>query len=552
MSHSIHSAAHKSVMTDIEKQHDRIHPHDHPVTPLEKPDLSAKSIKHYFATRLSTLVPKAEDFKDKRYIFNPFIVLRELTPKNWNFFMCGFAAWTWDAVDFFSVSLNVSNIAKDLDVTTKDVTWGLTLVLMLRSVGAISFGLWADRKGRKWPFVFNMILLIVLQIGLGFVNTYKQFLGVRAIFGIAMGAVFGNASSLALDDCPPRAKGIVSGIFQQGYAFGYLLVVVFQRAITDNSSHSWRALFWFSAGPPVLIILWRLVLPETDAFIAQQNLRMETSDGLTASQQFVKQGKDALRVYWLMLIYMIIMMAAFNFSSHSSQDLYPTLLTVQYEFGKDRSTVTNVVANLGAIVGGVFWGHMSNFIGRRLAVLLCCIVGGAFIYPWAFLPNSGINAGAFFLQFAVQGGWGVCPVHLAEMSPPHFRAFVTGTTYQLGNLASSGSSTILADIGERFPIYDENGVRKEGVYDYAKVMAIFMGAVFAFLFIVMLLGPERRGASNLDDLQDYIDDWEQKELDTKKGIETEFIEDVQLMETVSNKDLSEKGNEKVETFEGNK
>jgi len=154
------------------------------------------------------------------------------------------------------------------------------------------------------------------------------------------------------------------------------------------------------------------------------------------------------------------------------------------------------VANLGAIGGGIFFGHSSEFLGRRLSLMICCVIGGALIYPWAFVRNNaGINASVFFLQFAVQGAWGIIPIHLSELAPPRFRAFIVGTSYQLGNLASSASSTIESTIGERFPLVDANGQKIPLKYNYGKVMAIFMGCVFAFVLVVVLLGPENRDAN---------------------------------------------------------
>ena len=141
----------------------------------------------------------------------------------------GFLAWSWDAFDFFTVSLTVSDLAKDFQKTNAQITWGITLVLMFRSVGSITFGIAADRYGRRWPFVVNNILFIVLELGTGFCKTYKQFLAVRALFGVAMGGLYGNAAATALEDCPPAARGLLSGMLQQGYAFGYLLAVVFAR-----------------------------------------------------------------------------------------------------------------------------------------------------------------------------------------------------------------------------------------------------------------------------------------------------------------------------------
>lgn len=189
------------------------------------------------------------------------------------------------------------------------------------------------------------------------------------------------------------------------------------------------------------------------------------------------------------LIYLVLLMAMFNFSSHGSQDLFPTMLSKQYDYSEDASTVTNSVANLGALAGGIIVAHTSCFIGRRFAIIICCICGGALLYPWGFVSNpKGLNPSVFFLQFFVQGAWGVVPIHLTELAPVEFRAFVTGVAYQMGNMISSASSTIEATIGERFPI---DG--KEDVYDYGKVMCIFMGCVFAGLMLTTLFGPENKG-----------------------------------------------------------
>jgi len=178
--------------------------------------------------------------------------------------------------------------------------------------------------------------------------------------------------------------------------------------------------------------------------------------------------------------------------SHGSQDLYPTLLTVRYDFSQNASTVTNCVANFGAILGGIVIGHFSNFIGRRLSIMICCIGGGAMIYPWAFVDNANTNAGAFFIQFFVQGAFGVVPAHLSELSPPDFRAFVVGFASQLGTLTASASTTIESTIGERFPTISPDGSH---IYNYAMVMAIFIGCVFGFNLIVAFIGPERRDAT---------------------------------------------------------
>lgn len=475
------------------------------------PDLSLSSIKNYIATRIPTLKPPP--FAEKKHLVNPFPPLKLITRKQWAFIMVAFAGWTWDAFDFFSVSLTATLIAKSLDRPVHDITWGITLVLMLRSIGAVIFGLAGDKWGRKWPFIANCVLFIILELGTGFVQTYEQFLGVRALFGIAMGGIYGNAAATALDDCPMEARGIISGLLQQGYAFGYLLCVVFHRAITFNTVHSWRALFWFGACPPVLIIIARMCLPETDTFLAQKHLEHTNPIG-----GFAKQGKQAMKEYWLMFIYLVLFMSGMNFMSHGSQDLFPTFLTSQLNFSADRSTVTNSVANLGAMAGGVFVGHFSEIIGRRLAVIVCCIVGGALIYPWAFVHNNGINAAVFFLQFCVQGAWGVVPIYISELSPPNFRSFIVGVAYQLGNLASSASSTIESTIGEQFPLKDAAGNVVEDKFNYGKVMAIFMGCVFAYVLLITTAGPERRNANLLSSDVDHAAGIEQYKFDKEKEV----------------------------------
>lgn len=175
------------------------------------------------------------------------------------------------------------------------------------------------------------------------------------------------------------------------------------------------------------------------------------------------------------------------------------MLTAQLGFSANASTVINSVANLGALVGGITLGHLSEFVGRRLTIMLACVVGGALIYPWAFSQGTNINAAVFFMQFCVQGAWGVIPIYLSECSPPQFRAFIVGVAYQLGNLVSSASSTIESTVGERFPLKGPNGQVVVNKYDYAKVMAILMGCVFGYVLLVIFVGPEFRHRALLTD-----------------------------------------------------
>lgn len=353
---------------------------------------------------------------------------------------------------------------------------------------------------------------MVLELGAGFCQTYQQFLACRALFGIAMGGLYGNAAATALEDCPSEARGIISGLLQQGYAFGYLLATAFARGLVDTTPHGWRPLYWFAACPPVLIIAFRLCLPETETFRRRQATREEVRGGVAAS--FMSEGKVALKRHWLLLIYLVLLMAGFNFmvcsllpflpattfeihtnamviQSHGSQDLYPTMLENQFQFSKNAVTVTQVVANLGALTGGTLCGWASQIFGRRFSIIVISIVGGALLYPYTFVKDHSVMAAAFFEQFMVQGAWGVIPIHLMELSPGSIRTFAVGTAYQLGNLVSSASSTIESTIGERFPLPPTEEAAHR--YEYGKVICIFMGCVFAYTILITLAGPERLG-----------------------------------------------------------
>lgn len=211
---------------------------------------------------------------------------------------------------------------------------------------------------------------------------------------------------------------------------------------------------------------------------------------------FVKELQVAVRRHWLMMAYMVLLMAGFNFASHGSQDLYPTMLKNQYGFSANAVTVTEVVANLGAMAGGVTVGYTSETLGRRLSIIAMCVVGGALLYPFGFTSSKAVIAAAFFEQFCVQGAWGVVPIHLGELSPGAIRSTVIGTSYQLGNLASSASSTIESTIGARFPLPPAHvDGRLVPRYKYGTVMAIFLACVFGYLILLTIVGPEHRGCS---------------------------------------------------------
>ncbi|PWZ02074.1 MFS general substrate transporter [Testicularia cyperi] len=432
---------------------------------------------------------------------NPFKLAMMLTPMQGAMFFSGWLAWTIDAWDFFSVSLSVSALAKQFGKNTHDITTAITLTLLFRSIGAAIFGVLSDRYGRKYPLVANLILIGILSLGSGFVKTYEQFLGVRSLFGIGMGGIWGMATATALENMPPAPRGLFSGILQQGYAVGYLLAASVNLTWVHRTG-DWRILFFLGAGLSAFAAGVRLVLPESELFLRQRAQREASGAfGESKAKVFVREMREMFKTHWLRCIYGILLMTGFNFLSHSSQDLYPTILTKSKLIPSTLASKATIIANCGAISGGFVAGYLSQYLGRRLTIIMFVIITGALIPAW-ILPNSfgALAAGAFFLQFGVQGAWGVVPVYLSEISPPAFRATYAGLAYQLGNAASSASSQIEAvggdNLKERNPAWTPTSPAtvEEFIPAYAKVSAILLGTVCAYLIIVVTFGWEFKGA----------------------------------------------------------
>ncbi|VDC07752.1 unnamed protein product [Peniophora sp. CBMAI 1063] len=423
--------------------------------------------------------------------------LSRLTWIQWALFWSGWLAWFTDSLDFFSVSLSVTNLQKQFDkANASDITTAITLTLLFRPAGAAIFGIISDRFGRKWPLVFNLILVAIFELGTGFVQTFSQFLAVRSLFGIGMGGVWGLAASTALESLPVEVRGIASGVLQQGYGTGYLVAAVINLFLVPNVSVGWRALFWTSAGLSVFAAGVRALLPESDIFIRAK--AVQRASGTTTAQKtkiFIHETWVMLKSHWAVSIYAVLLMTGFTFFSHGSLDLYPTFLQQSKGFSPRNANIATIIANCGAVSGSTFAGYISQYIGRRLTIILLVLWTGAFIPLW-ILPSSfsTLAAGAFLIQFGAQGAWGVIPIQLAEVSPPAFRATFPGVAYQLGNMISSAASQIEAKGGENLrTTVTIDGITKE-VPDYATVQGILIGVVAAFILAVTILGPEAHSA----------------------------------------------------------
>lgn len=418
---------------------------------------------------------------------NPIRLLCMLNALGWGAYAIGFIAWTADAFDFHALSIQTTKLADHFDVSKTKVSEAITLTLLLRSVGAAIFGVFSDYFGRKYPLVLNMWLLGALQVGSIYCRTFNEFLGVRAVFGLCMGGVYGGAAGMALENIPAEARGLFSGIFQQGYSFGYVLAACVNLGV-GGATNTWTTMFWVGAGLSFLSGFLRLAFPESKQFI---EARKESGRG-SGLKNFRNNFGKMLKKEWKVCIYAIILMSWFNWFSHSSQDSYTTFMLVGKGLGSDAASRASILMKTGACVGGTIWGYLSQAIGRRRAMIIACLLCCCLIPSWV-LPTteSGLEAGGFMLQAMVQGAWGVVPIYLSEISPPAFRAIFVGLTYQLGNAVSSPSTQLVNALSENNFIKS----RKTGlpVQAYGPVMAIATAIIAIGLAITASLGPEKKG-----------------------------------------------------------
>ncbi|KAJ2156994.1 Carboxylic acid transporter [Coemansia sp. RSA 552] len=416
---------------------------------------------------------------------NPIGLLR-LTPRQAFTFSVACLGWMVDALDFFCVTMTTTELADAFDKDPSDITSAITVTLMLRPVGALLFGLIADRYGRRIPLIVNLSLFTVIELASGFAQNLETFIGLRAIYGILMGGEWGLGNSLAMEVLPVESRGIFSGILQMSYSLGNLVAAMLYYAVVPNLG--WRALYWISIIPAVITIVMSLFLKESEAW--KQTRHQQKSSART----YYRIVADMLKSYWIRCIYAVIFMAAMNFLSHGSQDLYPTFLKKQHGFSAGQATVGTVVGNIGAIIGGIFFGYISEYLGRRRTIAICAVCGACFVPLW-ILPSSfgPLLAGAFFIQIFVQGAWGVIPAYLSEISPPDFRATFPGLAYQLGNLISASASQIEATMGEKDPLPEKRD--GETIPNYGRVQGILIGIIFSCVLVLAIIGREEKGKS---------------------------------------------------------
>ncbi|WP_329740977.1 MFS transporter [Dyella sp. A6] len=401
----------------------------------------------------------------------PFLAsLRELNSQQRHTVLASFLGWTLDAFDFFLLVFVMSNIAGDFHVKTPEVAFSILLTLGARPLGALLFGRLADRFGRKPVLMIDVLCFAALELACAFAPSLGVLLVLRFLFGVAMGGEWGIGASLAMESIPSKSRGLVSGLLQSGYPFGYFLAAITYWLVFSVFGLNWRAMFVAGALPSLLVLYLRSKVPESPVWQAAQ-ARSEPSS-----------ARKAMRGQGRRLVYMMLLMAAFNMFSHGSQDMYPTFLKSQLHFGPGEVTVLTMLLNVGAIIGGLSFGAWSERVGRRRAITVAALLALPCIPLWMYGGSLVLLAiGAFLIQVMVQGAWGVVPSYLNELSPDAVRGTLPGFAYQLGNLLAASTAYVQARLAEA-----HGG-------NYASVMSVWMVAVALLLALLAWRGPEVRG-----------------------------------------------------------
>ena len=375
-------------------------------------------------------------------------------------FTAAFLGWALDAFDFFLLTFVLTDIARDFKVEVPAVAVAIALTLYARPFGALVFGLLADRFGRRAVLQIDVMLYSLLAFASAFSPNLITLLILRTAFGFAMGGEWGVGASLTMESIPPKMRGMVSGMLQVGYPTGALLGALANLALPHVG---WRGLLMFSALPALLVLYIRRNVEESPSWVEGREER-------------------PLMRHWPLLIYVVVLMTAFNLFSHGTQDLFPTFLKKQHHFDTVVVTTIAICGNIGAICGGIFFGTLSEVIGRRRAILLAALFALPVIPLWAFSQTPLLlAAGAFLIQISVQGAWGVVPVHLNELSPDTARGFFPGFAYQLGNLFAASAAPLQAAFA-----HDRGD-------NYGLALGVMAAGVAVTLSILTIFGPESRG-----------------------------------------------------------
>jgi MFS transporter, SHS family, lactate transporter len=353
---------------------------------------------------------------------------RGLNSDQRNAFFAAWLGWAMDAFDYFLLVFVITDVAETFHTSKTHVAVATTLTLAARPVGAAIFGYAADRVGRKPTLLACVLFYSTVGVATAFSTSLTMLLVLRCLYGIGMGGEWGLGASLAMEKIPAAKRGFYSGVLQQGYPVGYLLAAIAFFLVAPWAG--WRGLFICAAVPAMLALFIRLRVKESEAW---QETRERSVQNKVSFRQVLLNPVIARR-----FIYLVLLMCAFNFMSHGTQDYYPTFLKDTFGASADTTVLIAVIYNIGAIMGGMYFGALSQGFGRKRTIIMCAIFALVISPLFAFAPGLVLlTVGAFLMQVVVQGAWGVIPAHLTELSPDEIRGFYPGVTYQLGNLLAA-------------------------------------------------------------------------------------------------------------------
>jgi MFS transporter, SHS family, lactate transporter len=399
-----------------------------------------------------------------------------LTSDQKNSFVAALLGWTMDAFDYFIVVLVYADIAETFGKSKETVAFLTTATLLMRPVGALIFGLWADKVGRRKPLIVDVLFYSTVGFLCAFAPNFTVLIVLRLLYGIGMGGEWGLGAALAMEKIPKERRGFFSGVLQQGYSMGYLLAAVAFLIISDGLGLSWRWLFGLSILPALISLIIRTKVQESEAWEATQEQLAVTK---TTVKDVIFTGAVLRR-----FLYLVLLMTAFNWMSHGTQDVYPTFLkaTDQGGAGLAESTALSIaiVYNIGAIIGGLTFGGLSERFGRRYTIAFCTLLALPVVPIFAYSSTAGMLVlGSFLMQLLVQGAWGVIPAHLSEMSPDAIRGFYPGVTYQLGNVLAAMN----------LPIQEHLAAS----HGYPFALAVTIVPVLIIVAVLVLVGKEAKG-----------------------------------------------------------
>src|SRR4051812_29567042 len=361
---------------------------------------------------------------------------RGLTRDQRNAFLAAWLGWAMDAFDYFLLVFVITDVADTFGTTKTHVAVATTLTLAARPGGAAIFGYAADKKGRRPVLLVCVLFYSTVGLLTAFSTSLTMLLVLRALYGIGMGGEWGLGASLAMEKIPKEKRGFWSGVLQQGYPVGYLFAAIAFFLVEPIAG--WRGLFVCAAVPALLALFIRMRVEESEVWEKTQQQSTVTFGQVMRNRAVVKR-----------FVYLVLLMAAFNFMSHGTQDYYPTFLEDTFDASHTTTVVMAIIYNLGAILGGAYFGALSQGFGRKKTIIMCAAFALLISPAFAFAPTLALLAvSAFVMQFFVQGAWGVIPAPLTELSPDEIRGFYPGVTYQLGNLLAAVNlpiQTALAD-----------------------------------------------------------------------------------------------------------